>query len=66
MRRQEVMAQLRFHWGDCYAFAAASGRYAATAKFGKRDVLTADDPEELLGKIRRHYRRKPLEERCST
>jgi hypothetical protein len=42
------------------------GRYTATAMFGQRDVLSADDPDELLARIRGHYRREPLEERCTT
>lgn len=66
MRQREVMAQLRRHWGDVYRFSVVDGRYTATAKFGRRDVLDANDPEELLGKIRRHYRPGLLEERCST
>jgi hypothetical protein len=66
MMRHEVMAQLRYHWGDAYAFTAASGRYTDTAKFGRRDVLTAEDPEQLLRKIRLHHRPELLEERCST
>jgi hypothetical protein len=65
VRQQEAMAQLRYHWGDVYAFAVVHGRYTATAKYGDRDVLAADDASELLAKIRRHYRKSP-EERCST
>jgi hypothetical protein len=64
--QREVMAQLRFHWGDAYRFTALKGHYTATAKFGSQDVLQADDPEQLLAQIRRHYRRDPPEERCST
>jgi hypothetical protein len=60
------MAQLRSDWGDVYLFAHAGGRYTATARFGQREVLSAEDPEELLARIRRHYRRDPPEERCST
>lgn len=60
------MTQLRFHWGDVYRIAYSAGQYTATAKFGDRDVLSADDPVGLLAKIRRHYRRDPPEERCST
>ncbi len=66
MKRQEALAQLRYHWGDVYRFAVADGRYIATAMFGQRDVLSAADPDELLAKIRQHYRRDLLEERCST
>ena len=55
MRRQEAMAQMRFHWGDVYRFAVAAGRYTATAKFGTYEVLAADEPEQLLDKIRQHY-----------
>jgi hypothetical protein len=60
------MAQLNFHWGDAYAFAIVNGRYTATARFGQRDVLSASDPDNLLVKVRRHYRRDPPEERSST
>jgi hypothetical protein len=66
MRRQEAMAQMRYHWGDVYRFAVTDGRYTATAKFGQRDVLAADNPDELLASVRRHYRPDLLEERCST
>lgn len=66
MTTRELMTNLRYHWGDVYAFSVSEGRYAATAKFGQGDVLTGDDPEELLAKIRRHYHRDPLEERSST
>jgi hypothetical protein len=62
---RELLASIRYHWSDVYEITAANGRCTATAKNGDRDVLAADDPEELLGKIRRHYRR-PLEERSST
>ena len=66
MTTKELMASLRYHWGDAYELAVADGHYTATAKFGQRDVLSADDAEELLVKIRRHYRRDSLEERSST
>ncbi len=66
MRRQEVMAQLRYHWGDVYQFTIADGRYRAAARFGQREMLDAEDPRELLGKVRRHYRRDLPQERCST
>jgi hypothetical protein len=66
MRRSEALAQLRYHWGDVYTFALVGGRYTATAKFGKGDVLDADDGDELLRQVRRHYGRDMLQERCST
>jgi len=65
MRRREAMAQLRYHWGDVYTFALVGGQYRATARFGKGDVLDADDPDELLRQIRRHYGPELLRERCS-
>jgi hypothetical protein len=40
---------------DPYVFAVVAGRYTATAKFSTHDVLAADDPEQLLTKIRQHY-----------
>jgi hypothetical protein len=55
VRRREAIAQLRYHWGDVYRFALVDGRYTATARFGQRDVVSADDPDELLTRIRRHY-----------
>jgi hypothetical protein len=66
MTAREAIAQLRYHWGDRYSFSVTHGRYLATAKFGQREVLEADDPDELLRKIRRHYRSDGLQERCST
>jgi hypothetical protein len=66
VRQREALAQMRFHSGDAYRFAVVGGRYTATAKFGRRELLDADDPEQLLTKGRRHYRRDPLEERSST
>jgi hypothetical protein len=64
--RRESLAQLRYHWGDAYVIAVIDGHYTATARFGQREVLDGLDPDELLRKIRRHYRRDPLQERCST
>ncbi len=55
MRRREALAQLRFHWDDAYRIALRDGTYTATAKFGKCDVLTSDDPDDLLRMIRQHY-----------
>jgi hypothetical protein len=55
VRQREALAQMRFHWGDVYVFAIVMGRYTATAKFSTHNVLTADDPEQLLDKIRQHY-----------
>jgi hypothetical protein len=66
MTSRELLASLRFHWGDTYDFHKAAGRYSATAKFGKGEILTAEDPEAHLTKVRRHYRPDPLDERCST
>jgi hypothetical protein len=40
---------------DPYRIALRDGTYTATAKFGKCDVLSSDDPGELLRKIRQHY-----------
>jgi hypothetical protein len=59
------MAELRYHWGDVYEFAIVNGHYAATAKFGSREHLSADEPEELRAIIRRHYPER-LQDRCST
>jgi hypothetical protein len=66
MTQREAMTQLRYDWGDAYSLAIVGGRYTATAKFGKRDVMVADDPTELLRQIRQHYGRDLLQERCST
>jgi hypothetical protein len=66
MSPHEALAHLRFHWDDAYHFAFRNGSYSATAKFGRCEVLSADDPEELLRKIRRHYRRHRLVEKSST
>jgi hypothetical protein len=66
MTSRELLASLRFHWGDKYEFKVTAGRYTAAARFGQREVLTAEDPEQLLTKVRRHYRPELLDERCST
>ncbi len=57
---------MRSDWGDVYKFAVVNGRYAATAKFGSRECLYANDPEELRAMIWRHYRPERLQDRCST
>ena len=49
------LAYLRYHWDQVYSFETVNGKYIATARFGSHDVLTADSPGELLGKIQRHY-----------
>ena len=49
---------IRFAWGSVYRVNApmSHGRvWSAAALFGSHDVLTADDAEGLLYKIRRHY-----------
>jgi hypothetical protein len=62
MRTPEALAHMRFHWDDAYLFAFSGGLYSATAKFGRRDVLSSGDPEELLRMVRRHYRQdRPVE-----
>jgi hypothetical protein len=63
---RQALAHLRFHWDDAYNFAFSNGSYTATAKFGNCEMLSAEDPEELLRKIRRHYRRDRLVEKSST
>jgi hypothetical protein len=55
VRPKEALALLNFHWDDAYHFALVDGTYTATAKFGKCDVLSSDDPDELLRQIRRNY-----------
>jgi hypothetical protein len=55
MRPKEALALLNFHWDDAYRIAIRDGTYTATAKFGKCDVLSSDDPDELLRQIRQHY-----------
>lgn len=50
-----TLAYMRYHWEDAYTFEFANGKYSATAKFGAHELLTADDPDNLLIKIRRHY-----------
>jgi hypothetical protein len=53
---RETLETLRFHWSDVYQIAKRrSGQYVAEAKFGQRETLTAEDPGELLRKIRQHY-----------
>jgi hypothetical protein len=52
---RELLAEMRFHWGDVYVFAACEEGFKATGKFGEREVLTAPDLQELLTKVRRHY-----------
>jgi hypothetical protein len=63
--RREQLASMKFHWQDAYDLRLTAGQYTATAKFGTHETLAADDPEQLLVMIRRHYRRDPPEERYS-
>lgn len=49
------------HWGEAYHFTVADGRYPAMAEFGSGDKLSAEDPEALLAKIRRHYQPELLQ-----
>jgi hypothetical protein len=50
-----TMRYLDFHWGDAYSLSEEDGSYTARAKFGARDVLTADSPAQLYLRIRAHY-----------
>lgn len=65
MRPKDALAMLRFHWDDAYRFAFREGRYTATARFGRCEVLSSDDPDELQRMIRRHYPSRIIE-RSST
>jgi hypothetical protein len=65
MTSRQAMARLRFHWGP-YGFIVKGGTYTAVAKFGSHDILIAEDPEDLLAQIRRHYGSDTTVERCST
>jgi len=60
-----TLAFLRYHWDEVYNFTRDGPQYVATAKYGQRDRLTANTPEQLLSMVRRHYRPPPAE-RCST
>ncbi len=54
----EDLNYIRHSWGSVYRINApfTHGRHwQAVALWGNHDVLTADNAEELLGKIRRHY-----------
>jgi hypothetical protein len=66
VKQREALAQMRFHWDDAYDFAFSNGSYNATAKFGQCEVLSSEDPEDLLRKIRRRYRRDRPIEKSST
>jgi len=55
MSIRSTMAYLRYRWEHAYTFAVSDGKYTALARSGDRDLLTADDPDELLIKVRRHY-----------
>jgi hypothetical protein len=46
---------VRYHWASRYDIGRDGARYAAVARYGDRDRLTAATPGELLGMIRRHY-----------
>jgi hypothetical protein len=52
---QEDFSYLDSNWGEAYKFSHDMRSYKAIAQFGKHDVLTAETPNELLGKVRRHY-----------
>lgn len=66
MTSRQAMARLRFHWGGAYGFTVKGGAYTAVAKFGSHDILIAEDPEDLLAQIRRHYGSDTTVQRCST
>jgi hypothetical protein len=65
MRPKEALALLNFHWDDADTFAFRDGRYTATARFGRCEVMSSDDPDELQRMIRRHYPTR-MTERSST
>jgi len=48
MSIRSTMAYLRYRWEHAYTFAVSDGKYTALARSGDRDLLTADDPDELL------------------
>jgi hypothetical protein len=52
---QEDFSYLDSNWGEVYKFTRDLSGYRAIAMFGTHDVLTAGTPNELLGKVRRHY-----------
>jgi hypothetical protein len=56
MTTSQLLADLRYHWGDVYDFARARPEgFTATARFGEHEVLRAGDLHELQAKVRRHY-----------
>jgi hypothetical protein len=55
MNSRQSLAEIKRNWSSVYAFTVIGGRYAAVAKFGKRETLKADSVDELWSLVRRHY-----------
>jgi hypothetical protein len=60
-----TMAYVKFHWDSVYTLTSEKGKYTARAKFGRRDLLEAGTPAELLARIHQHYP-GPASDMCST
>lgn len=54
-------ANLRYHWGTVYDIRqVGQWKWVAVAKWGNRDMLTAETADGLRGLIHRHYGPKTL------
>jgi hypothetical protein len=42
MSSRQSLAEIERNWGSAYAFTVIDGKYAAVAKFGKRETIKAD------------------------
>ncbi len=59
MCSERELASLRYHWSGAYSISYHLGTWLA-ARNDTREVLTASSAEELRGKIREDYRRRPV------
>jgi hypothetical protein len=59
MYDQRQLASLRYHWQGAYSISCHLGAWLAVRE-DNREALTASSADELLGKIREDYRRKPV------
>ncbi len=54
--------ELRWHWGEAYLIDLVGSRWMAQRR-DSHATMSADGPDELLGKIREDYRRHPVSRR---
>jgi hypothetical protein len=59
---REAWEQLQFHWDDAYIFRHIPGSAEpfTAQRRDNREVITAEDPFELMQKVSEDYRIKPV------